>query len=114
MYFFFEYILLASYSAYFLMQYHLNVLWKNEFTSKNKPWYGLLVHGFPFSLQNSRLDSLIESGLNQVIKKLGDRRRFRTTIGQIKRLIDRGQSGPDRADKKKTALNSIDFSGCEK
>ena len=31
-------------------------------------------------------------------RKLDDRRRFRTTIGQIKRLIDRGQSGPDRAE----------------
>ena len=37
-------------------------------------------------------------------KKLGDRRRFRTTIGQIKRLIDRGQSGPDRADRKNQSL----------
>ena len=53
-------------------------------------------------------------GLNQVIKKLGDRRRFRTTIGKIKRLIDRGQSGPDRADRKKQSLVNTDFSGCKK
>ena len=40
-------------------------------------------------------------------KKGGDWRRFRTTIGQIKKLIDRGQSGPDRADWKKTILGEM-------
>ena len=33
-----------------------------------------------------------------------DTRRFRTTIGQIKKLIDRGQSGPDRVDQTKQSL----------
>ena len=36
-----------------------------------------------------------------------DRRRFRMTIGQIKRLIVRRQSGPDRADWKDTILGEI-------
>lgn len=40
-------------------------------------------------------------------KKGGDWRRFRTTIGQIKKFIDRGQSGPDRADWKKTILGEM-------
>ena len=43
------------------------------------------------------------SGLNRV-KKGDDWRRFRTTIGPIKKLIHRGQSGPDRADWKKQSL----------
>ena len=33
-----------------------------------------------------------------------DWRRFRTTVGRIKQLIDRGQSGPDRVDRTKQSL----------
>ena len=36
-----------------------------------------------------------------------DWRRFRTTVGRIKKLIDRGQSGPDRVDRIKTILGEM-------